>query len=100
MVNKNDVLKIIDDVMNNREIDSIRNAILAIRDKVIEMDDDGQDPILGKFYAKLVLRGNNELCVAQPWFDGAKYVVIDTAEKIDTGLYGCIHYTDDLSQFS
>lgn len=41
---KEDVLKIIDEVMNNREIDSIRNAILAIRDKVIEIpsiyDDD------------------------------------------------------------
>lgn len=33
---KSEVLKIIDEVMNNREIDSIRNAILAIRDKVIE----------------------------------------------------------------
>lgn len=100
MVNKNDVLEIIDDVMNNREIDSIRNAILAIRDKVIEMGDVGNVNLLGEGYAKLALRGNNELCVAQPWFDGAKYVVVDTCEKIDTGLYGCIHYTDDLSQFS
>ena len=33
---KSEVLKIIDEVMNNREVDSIRNAILAIRDKVIE----------------------------------------------------------------
>ena len=38
-MNKNDVLKIIDEVMNNREIDSIRNAILAIRDKVIDAPD-------------------------------------------------------------
>ena len=37
---KEDVLKVIDEVMNNREIDSIRNAILAIRDKVIELEDD------------------------------------------------------------
>ena len=31
---KSEVLEIIDEVMNNREIDSIRNAILAIRDTV------------------------------------------------------------------
>lgn len=39
---KEDVLKIIDEVMNNREIDSIRNAILAIRDKVIEAPETGK----------------------------------------------------------
>lgn len=40
MIKKENVLRIIDSVMNNREIDSIRNAILAIRDKVVEMPDD------------------------------------------------------------
>ena len=43
-MNKKEVLKIIDEVMNNREIDSIRNAILAIRDKVIDAPDErGQE---------------------------------------------------------
>ena len=82
---KSEVLKIIDEVMNNREIDSIRNAILAIRDKVIELSDD-QD------VTKIKLRENNELCCTGPWFDGAQYVVIDQMEKIDTGLYGAYWY--------
>ena len=86
---KDQVLKIIDDVMNNREIDSIRNAILAIRDKVLELPDD--DWTKG-YVTKLKLRGNNELCVCQPWFDGAKYVCIDTLAKIDSGIYGTMWY--------
>ena len=93
---KTEVLKIIDEVMNNREIDSIRNAILAIRDKVIDFDEatnivtlDESKPIW------LELRGNNRLCEASPWFDGARYVCIDPWEKIDTGLYGCIHYAKE-----
>lgn len=90
---KAEVLKIIDEVMNNREIDSIRNAILAIRDKVIEYDDelDNIGLCLLKPH-KITLRGNNELCEVSPWFDGAKYVVIDPMEKIDTGIYGSIRY--------
>lgn len=79
---KNEVLKIIDEVMNNREIDSIRNAILAIRDKVIDYPD------IGEYYAKLKLRGHNDLYCTSPFFPEAKYVCIDTAEKIDTGEYG------------
>ena len=81
---KEEVLKIIDEVMNNREIDSIRNAILAIRDKVIELPENG--------IVKLELRGNNKLCCTYPYFEGAKYVCIDPLEKIDTGLYGSIWY--------
>ena len=38
MVSKDEVMQIIDNVMNNREIDSIRNAILAIRDGVKEIE--------------------------------------------------------------
>ena len=85
---KNDVLKIIDEVMNNREIDSIRNAILAIRDKVIEIpcDDDNDS------YARLTLWSKNELCCTAPYFDGAEYIVIDTLEKVDTGVRGTYRY--------
>ena len=89
---KSDVLRAIDEVMNNREIDSIRNAILAIRDKIVEMEDDNQN---SDHYAVLELRGNNPLNCSVPYFDGAKYVVIDTAEKIDTGLYGCYEYCEE-----
>ena len=46
---KSEVLKIIDEVMNNREIDSIRNAILAIRDKVIEAPETDKQIIEAKW---------------------------------------------------
>lgn len=82
---KEEVLNIIDEVMNNREIDSIRNAILAIRDKVIELPDEHPT-------AKLELRGDNKLYCTFPWFEGAKYICIDTCEKIDTGIYGAYWY--------
>jgi len=85
---KSEVINIIDEVMNNREIDSIRNAILAIRDKVIELEDDKKSVN----FAKLELRGDNELFTVSPYFEGAKYVCIDTYEKIDTGEYGAIWY--------
>lgn len=89
---KNEVLKIIDEVMNNREIDSIRNAILAIRDKVNDYPEyskvSKEVTDLGEHYAKLKLRGHNNLHCTSPFFPEAKYVCIDTAEKIDTGLYG------------
>ena len=84
---KSEVINIIDEVMNNREIDSIRNAILAIRDKVIEFDDNESE-----YTAKLKLRGNNALFVTSPYFNGAEYVCIDTCTKIDTGEYGEIWY--------
>ena len=86
---KSEVLKIIDEVMSNREIDSIRNAILAIRDKVIDYDDWNEE-----YYARLKLRGNGISCIEQP-FEGAKYVCIDTCEKIDTGEYGRLWYEKD-----
>ncbi len=89
---KNDVIKIIDEVMNNREIDSIRNAILAIRDKVIDFNDNDWTK---EYRAKLRLRRSNELCCTTPYFEGATHVVIDTSEKIDTGLYGCYWYERD-----
>lgn len=93
LVRRKDVISIIDSVMNNREIDSIRNAILAIRDKVIEMEgDENVQAIDGDvFYAKMFLRGD-ELHETIPWFEGARYVVIDTMYKIDTGVYGEIRY--------
>ena len=82
---KNEVLKIIDEVMNNREIDSIRNAILAIRNKVVEFPEDDS-------YVELELAGNNELYCTSPYFDGAKRVCIATSEKLDTGIRGAYWY--------
>ena len=82
---KAEVLRIIDGVMNNREIDSIRNAILAIRDQVIEYPED-------EYSVRLELRSDNELCCATPYFDGARYIVIDTLAKVDTGEYGMYWY--------
>lgn len=88
---KEEVLSIIDEVMNNREIDSIRNAILAIRDKVIELPDD-EDDWMKDYTARLSLRGNNPLRCYGDYFDGAKYVVIDTIAKNDTRDYGAYWY--------
>ena len=84
---KEEVLKIIDEVMNNREIDSIRNAILAIRDKVIELPDMSDDG----FTARLWLRGEEMHCIS-PYFEGAKYVCIDTCMKLDSHMYGAYWY--------
>ncbi len=82
---KADVIKAIDEVMNNREIDSIRNAILAIRDKVSEMDD------VHVSVARLPLRGKEINCIGE-YFEGADYLVVDTFYKIDTGIYGAYWY--------
>lgn len=97
---KNEVLKIIDEVMNNREIDSIRNAILAIRDKVIDYPECSEG--ITDFYSEMLgctikcldgvvaleLRGHNELNCISPHFPDAKYVCIDTNMKLDTDDYG------------
>ena len=77
--------------MNNREIDSIRNAILAIRDKVIELPDD-EDDWMKDYVADLKLRGDCPLNYRIPYFNGANRVRIDTRAKIDTGIYGEIEY--------
>ena len=106
---KTEVLKVIDEVMNNREIDSIRNAILAIRDKVKEFDeldyiddckiivkDDViriEDPGLRR--VMISLRHANELNNLNFCFEEARYVCIDTKEKIDTGLYGTMWYVKE-----
>jgi hypothetical protein len=83
---KEEVLKIIDEVMNNREIDSIRNAVLAIRDKIIEYPD-----IEEEYTARLKLRGS-EISQTGEYFEGAKYLCVDTAMKIDSGIYGGYWY--------
>ena len=88
---KEDVLKIIDEVMNNREIDSIRNAILAIRDKVILFDESVTVELDWGHIYKIPLRGG-EPCITLPYFDDAKYICIDPCEKIDTAEYGAIWY--------
>ena len=84
---KQDVLTIIDEVMNNREIDSIRNAILAIRDKVKELPGELEEGTI-----KLPLRSRNPLMETSPYYDGAEYVCIDVLAKVDTGVYGEIWY--------
>lgn len=93
---KAEVLAIIDEVMNNREIDSIRNAILAIRDRVKELEDDEQS----EYYARLKLRGKGPVCFVNEYYDGAEYLIVDTAAKIDTGIYGCIQYDDGDEHYS
>lgn len=84
---KKEVLNIIDEVMNNREIDSIRNAILAIRDKVLELEDN-EESLNKDYYARLKVRSRNELALIKPIPLNAKYLVIDSSYKIDSGFYG------------
>lgn len=98
IIEKETVIKIIDEVMNNREIDSIRNAILAIRDKVVDLeginvvDLEGieEGPIIP--IIKLPLRGKNPLYCVEPYYEGATKVCIDVNGKLDTGIYGSLWY--------
>ena len=104
LISKKTVLEIIDSVMNNREIDSIRNAILAIRDKVLEHNRE-QKPLdlvdLAETISavRLPIRANNvflpEFGTDGSTLEGARYVVIDMFEKIDTGEYGAVYYEND-----
>ena len=88
---KTEVLSIIDEVMNNREIDSIRNAILAIRDKVIEFPDPDDD-WTKDYVARLKLRGAYPICFPDVRPEGATHICIDTSVKIDTDMYGIAWY--------
>ena len=67
------------------------NAILAIRDKVLEMPDNN-DEWEKDYVADLKLRGDCPLNVTIPYFDGANRVRIDTCTKLDTRVYGEIQY--------
>lgn len=96
---KENVLGIIDEVMNNREIDSIRNAILAIRDKVKDLEEVGKYDdstntltIDDAVFVKIRLRGDNPLNIGADFEEGDKYVIIDSHFKIDTGIYGNMWY--------
>ena len=88
---KETVLKIIDETMNNREIDSIRNAILAIRDKVLELDDT-ENPLIidDAIIVKVKLRGNHIASFGNQ--ETGEYLCIDAHVKVDTGEYGAIWY--------
>ena len=87
---KKEVLRIIDEVMNNREISSIRNAILAVRDKVIEMPE--IDVWYRESIARIRLRGDNPLRCYGEYFEGAKYININALQKNDTRDYGGYWY--------
>lgn len=96
LIKREDAIAIIDSVMNNREIDSIRNAILAIRDQVVDMKcvkcADAFEPIETD-YAKLRIRDNNPPCLfGNGWYDGAEYIVVDMNYKLDSHLYGAYWY--------
>lgn len=93
---KDDILKIIDEVMNNREIDSIRNAILAIRDKVIAFKDEDTDfstIVLEDLHTyKIPLRSYSEIKFTGEYFEGANYLCVDACAKRDTREYGDMWY--------
>ena len=84
MIRKSEVLEIIDDVVNRRDL-AAWQALMEIRRLIEEYND-------GTFYAKLKLRGEGGLCCTRPYFRGATHVCIDTMEKIDTGRYGTYWY--------
>lgn len=93
---KEDILKIIDEVMNNREIDSIRNAILAIRDKVIAFKDEDtafSTIVLEDWHTyKIPLRSHSEIQFTGGYFEGANYLCVDACAKRDTREYGDMWY--------
>ena len=93
---KDDILKIIDEVMNNREIDSIRNAILAIRDKVIafkDVDTAFSTIVLEDMHTyKIPLRSHSEIGFTGEYFEGANYLCVDAGAKRDTREYGEMWY--------
>lgn len=80
---KTELREIINEVMLDRNIDSIRDALMTVMEKA-----ESSESFADNGAIKIELRGNNELSCVCPWFDGAKYVVIDPMAKIDTGLYG------------
>lgn len=89
MIAKEDVLGIINTVMIDKNIKSIRDAILAIRHGVLTIPDNNY---LGFEPVTLRLRGNNGLCEIKPHFADAEFVRIRTWDKVDTGIYGTIEY--------
>ena len=100
---KDKVLQIIDSVMNNREIDSIRNAILAIRDQVMDLPDDDRAYDDDRVYTVLALRKTcsflPEMGIDCSLRDESRYALIDTCYKIDTGLYGAIWYVNEIPEW-
>lgn len=88
---KDDILKIIDEVMNNREIDSIRNAILAIRDKVIAFKDEDtafSTIVLEDLHTyKIPLRSHSEIQFTGEYFEGANYLCVDAIQE-NTAICG------------
>lgn len=65
----------------------------AIKEKIIVDETEWEQNIKnGDCTYRIPLRGDNKLYTTSSWFEGAKYVVIDPMEKIDTGIYGSISY--------
>ena len=96
-VSQGEVLAVIDGVMNNREIGSIRNAILAIRNGVQKIHKELLVPPFDReYYAMLKIRSKNAFLPDMDNYgtmlEDAKYVVIDMTAKVDTGLYGEVRY--------
>lgn len=97
-INREYVLKAIDEVMHNREISSIRNGILAIRDKVLQAQIRAM-PFTNKYYIQLGLY-ENEHYACLPEFgsdgskrDGATSVIFDMTDwHPDTKTRGSIYY--------
>ncbi len=87
---KMELREIINEVMLDRNIDSIRDALMTVMEKA-----ESSESFTDKGLIKIELRGSNELTCVYPWFDGAKYVVIDPLAKTDTGLYGEYWYAGE-----
>ena len=108
MIRRKDVLAIIDEVMFDGDIDSFRAAIIAIRNKIIDMPDYNGDPDFAEEHeitvnqemlqidnpltiVRIALRGEEMNC-SDPYFEGAEYFCVCTGEKIDSRVYGSYWY--------
>lgn len=102
IVDKETIYKLIDEIMGDRNIDTIRKALITLKERVeeISMTDISEWHKDWDLYeldgdlmrARLKLRGNNPINESTPYFDGAEYLVIDTMVKLDTRLYGEMYY--------
>ena len=71
------------------ELDYIDDCKIIVKDDVIRIEDPGLRRVM------ISLRHANELNNLNYCFEEARYVCIDTKEKIDTGLYGTMWYVKE-----
>ena len=93
---KEKVCEIVDEIMRDRNIGSIRDALITVKEKIMELPDyDYTD--FDAYPIKIHLRSPepnlNVLahCTA-PYMEGDEYLYIDPVAKIDSHCYGAFWF--------